>query len=111
MINERKEYVPTEEILVEVREALSSHRPGEIDWVTFVGSGEPTLHSRIGWLIGQVKRMTGLPVAVITNGSLLYLPEVRQELAAADAVMPSLDAGEEKLYRHINQPTPPRYHL
>lgn len=104
--NERKEYVPSEEILAQVREALRTHKPGEIDWVTFVGSGEPTLHSRIGWLIGQVKRMTGLPVAVITNGSLLYLPEVRQELAVADAVMPTLDAGEAKLYRQINRPHP-----
>jgi wyosine [tRNA(Phe)-imidazoG37] synthetase (radical SAM superfamily) len=106
MTNERKEYVPSEEVLAQVREALSAHKPDEIDWVTFVGSGEPTLHSRIGWLIRQVKRMTNLPVAVITNGSLLYRPEVRQELAAADAVMPTLDAGEEKLYRLINRPHP-----
>jgi wyosine [tRNA(Phe)-imidazoG37] synthetase (radical SAM superfamily) len=106
LTNERKEYVPSEEVLAEVREALSNHKPGEIDWVTFVGSGEPTLHSRIGWLVRQVKRMTALPVAVITNGSLLYLPEVRQELAVADAVMPTLDAGEAKLYRQINRPHP-----
>jgi wyosine [tRNA(Phe)-imidazoG37] synthetase (radical SAM superfamily) len=104
--NEREEYVPSEEILAEVQEALSSHESGEIDWVTFVGSGEPTLHSRIGWLIGQVKRMTDLPVAVITNGSLLYRPEVRQELRAADATMPTLDAGEAMLYRQINRPHP-----
>lgn len=104
--NERKEYVPSEEVLAQVQEALSSHKPGEIDWVTFVGSGEPTLHSGIGWLIRQVKNMTDLPVAVITNGSLLYLPEVRQELAVADAVMPTLDAGEANSYRQINRPHP-----
>ena len=104
--NERKEYFPREEILAEVRQALASHKPGEIDWVTFVGSGEPTLHSSIGWLIQQVKALTELPVAVITNGALLYRPEVRRELMAADAVMPTVDAGTPELYRRINRPHP-----
>ncbi len=104
--NERKAYFPAEDILAEVRQALESHQPGEIDWVTFVGSGEPTLHSGIGYLIRQVKALTDLPVAVITNGSLLYLPKVREELRAADAVMPTLDAGNAALYRKINRPHP-----
>jgi wyosine [tRNA(Phe)-imidazoG37] synthetase (radical SAM superfamily) len=106
LINERKEYVPSEMILAEVQDALDSHQPGQIDWVTFVGSGEPLLHNKIGWLIRQVKEMTDLPVAVITNGSLLYLPEVRQELLVADAVLPSLDAGTPELYRKIDRPHP-----
>jgi wyosine [tRNA(Phe)-imidazoG37] synthetase (radical SAM superfamily) len=89
-----------------VREALGCRKPGEIDWVTFVGSGEPTLHSGLGWLIRRVKELTHLPVAVITNGSLLYLPEVREELSVADAVMPSLDEGTAELYRQINRPHP-----
>lgn len=104
LINERKEYFPPDDILTEVRQALDAHQPGEIDWVTFVGSGEPMLHSRMGYLIRKVKDMTDLPVAVITNGSLLYQPEVRQELLPADAVLPSLDAGTPGLYRHINRP-------
>jgi wyosine [tRNA(Phe)-imidazoG37] synthetase (radical SAM superfamily) len=74
--------------------------------VTFVGSGEPTLHASIGWLIWQVKTRANLPVAVITNGSLLYLPEVRSALTPADAVMPTLDAGTPELYRRINRPHP-----
>ncbi len=82
------------------------HRPGDIDWITFVGSGEPTLHASLGLLIRQVKTLTDLPVAVITNGSLLYLPEVRRELSAADAVLPTLDAGNAQLYRKINRPWP-----
>jgi wyosine [tRNA(Phe)-imidazoG37] synthetase (radical SAM superfamily) len=106
LINERQEYYPSEKILAEVREALETHKPGEIDWVTFVGSGEPLLHSEMGYLLQQVKNMTDLPVAVITNGSLLYLPEVCQELATADAILPSLDAGSPKLYRKINRPHP-----
>jgi wyosine [tRNA(Phe)-imidazoG37] synthetase (radical SAM superfamily) len=106
LTNRRKEYFPSEEILKEVEESLNSHKSGEIDWVTFVGSGEPTLHANIGWLIRQVKKITDLPVAVITNGSLLYLPEVRQDLNAANAVLPSLDAGTADLYRLINRPYP-----
>mgnify|MGYP001551896703 FL=1 len=54
LTNERQEYFPKREILAEVHTALCEHQPGEIDWVTFVGSGEPTLHSEIGWLIREV---------------------------------------------------------
>jgi wyosine [tRNA(Phe)-imidazoG37] synthetase (radical SAM superfamily) len=106
LTNERREYVPVEDILLEAEQALKSHKSGEIDWVTFVGSGEPTLHSRTGELIRRVKELTPLPVAVITNGSLLYLPEVREELSVADAILPTLDAGNARLYRKINRPHP-----
>ncbi len=106
LTNQRREYFPNAEILAEAQTALANHQPGDIDWVTFVGSGEPTLHSGIGWLIQQVKQLTDLPVAVITNGSLLYLPELRRDLAAADVVMPSVDAGTPALYRQINRPHP-----
>lgn len=104
--NKRKEYYPRQEIVAAVRRALAAHKSGEIDWITFVGSGEPTLHSSTGWLIRRVKELTDLPVAIITNGSLLYRPEVRQELFAADAVLPSLDAGTPDLYRRLNRPHP-----
>lgn len=106
LTNERREYFPREEMLAEIEQALTAHKAGEIDWVTFVGSGETTLHSGIGWLIGEVKALTQLPVAVITNGSLLYLPEMHMELSQADAVLPSFDAGNAGLYRKINRPHP-----
>jgi len=106
MTNERREYFPPEEVIAEVEQVLASHGQGDIDWVTFVGSGEPTLQTSIGWLIHQVKSLTHIPVAVITNGSLLYLPEIRLELSSADAVLPSLDAGNAQLYRKINRPHP-----
>lgn len=106
MTNERREYIPCEAILAEVDEALCSHVPGEIDWVTFVGSGEPTLHSGLGEMIRGVKAQTSIPVAVITNGALAYLPEVRADLSLADVVLPTLDAGSEGLYRKINRPWP-----
>ena len=106
LTNERKEYYPCDEILAEVKQYLASHKSGEIDWVAFVGSGEPTLHSGLGWLIEQVKTFTNLPVAVITNGSLLNKRAVRAELNHADAVLPSLDAGNQRLSRRINRPWP-----
>lgn len=106
MTNERRAYFPREEILAEVETVLASHDPGEIDWITFVGSGEPTLHSDLGWLIRQVKKVTVIPVAVCTNGALLYDPQVRQELTAADAVMPTVCAGSPGLHWHIHRPYP-----
>jgi len=106
LTNKRKDYYPPGEILTEVRSALQAHKPGEIDWVTFVGSGEPLLCASTGWLIRQVKALTDLPVAFITNGSLLYRPTVRKALLAADAVLPTLDAGSMLLYRKINRPHP-----
>lgn len=103
---ERRDLFDVEEFLDSVRAVLESHTPGDIDWVTFVGSGETTLNSRLGEMIQGVKALTDLPVAVITNGSLLFLPEVRDALVAADAVLPSLDAGNAVLYRRINRPHP-----
>jgi len=106
LTNERREYFPRDEIVQQVKTALQAHRREEIDWVTFVGSGEPTLHTGLGWMIRQVKALTSIPIAVITNGSLLYRPDVREELLAADAVLPTLDAGTETLYHTINRPHP-----
>ncbi len=105
-VTERQTFFKNEDILTQVRETLDAHAPGDIDWITFVGSGETTLHAGLGEMIREVKSMTELPVAVITNGSLLYLPEVRQALITADAVLPSLDAGNPDLYRRINRPHP-----
>jgi wyosine [tRNA(Phe)-imidazoG37] synthetase (radical SAM superfamily) len=104
--NVRCEFFPPEEIFAEVKQALEIHPTGDIDWITFVGSGETTLYNGIGWLISQVKSLTPLPVAVITNGSFLYLPELRRELSLSDAVLPSLDAGNARLYRKISRPHP-----
>jgi wyosine [tRNA(Phe)-imidazoG37] synthetase (radical SAM superfamily) len=106
MVTERQAFVPKETILEEVRTALGADRKEDIDWITFIGSGETTLHSDLGYLIRKVKALTSIPVAVITNGSFLHLYEVRQDLSNADAVLPSLDAGSQDLYRRINRPHP-----
>ncbi|MDY7039789.1 MAG: radical SAM protein [Chloroflexota bacterium] len=104
--NERRDFFPPEDILAQVRDALEHHRPDAIDYVTFVGQGEPTLCASLGWLIRQVKTMTDIPVAVITNGALLCQAEVREELETADAVMPTLDAADQATFRRINRPWP-----
>jgi len=101
-VTKREEFFPREEILEEIKEALAANT--SLDWITFVGSGETMLYKGIGWLIGEVKKLTTTPVAVITNGSLLYLPEVREELLQADAVLPSLNAGSETLHLQIDRP-------
>jgi wyosine [tRNA(Phe)-imidazoG37] synthetase (radical SAM superfamily) len=77
-----------------------------VDWVTFVGSGEPLLHARLGDLLRAAKAMSDLPVALITNGSLFHCEEIRAEVASTDAVLPTLDAGTPDLHRRINRPHP-----
>ena len=99
---ERKEWAPTQEIMSQLKDRLDS-KP---DYITMSGSGEPTLHSSIGRLIEEIKGMTDVPVAVITNGSLLWLPEVQTELLQADLVVPSLDAPSEDIFQYVNRPHP-----
>ncbi|MGC8624857.1 MAG: radical SAM protein [Phycisphaerae bacterium] len=106
VVSARREYLPTNEILDEVQKALQSVPPPDIDWVTFVASGEGTLHHRIGEMVQAVKALSPFPVAVITNGSMLDQPAIRAQLAAADAVLPTLDAGSSELFRRINRPHP-----
>lgn len=98
----RGEYAPLDEVLAELAEKLGEG--GRIDWITLSGSGEPTLHSGIGRLIPEIRKLSPIPVAVLTNGTLLGLAEVREALAAADLVVPSLDAGTEEVFRKINRP-------
>lgn len=102
----RHAFFAATELFAEIATAIAEHEPGEIDWITFVGSGETTLFSRLGCLIDMVRSITDLPIAVITNGSLLGAAKMRRELASADAVLPSLDAGNEVLFRRINRPHP-----
>lgn len=106
LTNARRAYIRLPAILTELEAALAAYAPEELDWVTIVGSGEPTLHSQIGALIHAVKHLTTTPLAVITGGSLLYLPEVRADLLAADAVLPTLSAGSPDVYRAMHRPHP-----
>lgn len=94
------EYASFEEALQELQAKLAT-KP---DYITLSGSGEPTLFSRLGEFIDRVKTMTDIPVAVLTNGSLLWREDVREQLMHADLVVPSLDAGDEKTWRAVNRP-------
>lgn len=96
----RQDWTPLELVVGEVREALTT-RP---NFITISGSGEPTLYSRLGELIEAIRRMTSIPVAVLTNGSLLWDEEVSREVALADLVMPSLDAGTADMFARVNRP-------
>jgi len=97
----RESFYPKEDILAEI---IKRAKNSALDYVTFVGDGEPTLCQDLGWLIRQTKEQLQLPTAVITNGSLLFREDVRQDLKEADVVMPTLDAGNEKTFRAVNRP-------
>lgn len=100
---ERKEYVPVDEILIELTQFLKENTAP--DYITFSGAGEPTLNSGIGKIIRFIKsNFQNIPVAVLTNGTLLSSEQVRKELLPADLVLPSLDAATERTFRKINIP-------
>ena len=99
----RKEYIPSQEVLGELK-AFFSKNGSSIDHISLSGSGEPTLHSKIRLVIEGIKEMTLIPVAVLTNGSLLYEEEVRKDLIGADIVLPSLDAASSETFMRINRP-------
>jgi len=101
---ERREYVPTNEVLAEVKEFVEAGQ--KCDYITLSGSGEPTLNSGMGEIIGGIKSLTDVPVAVLTNTSLIIDRRVRQELASADLVIPSLDAATQQVFERINRPYP-----
>lgn len=99
---ERKEYIKIEDILAELDVKLGVDP--EPDYISLAGSGEPTLNLRISDLIEKIKGMTKIPVAVITNGALLWREEVRDALIGADLVLPSLDAADGAMFRYVNRP-------
>ena len=99
---ERRDLAPIEAIVGELREALAEG--SKADFVTIGGSGEPTLHSRLGELIDGIKGITDIPVALLTNGTLFERQDVRRDCAKVDVVLPSLDAGDEQTFRRIDRP-------
>lgn len=97
---ERREWVPFDAVVADLKERIAC-RP---DTIILSGSGEPTLYSRLGELIDVIRAMTDIPVAVLTNGALLWQPAVRAELRHASLVIPSLDAGDAAMFRAVNRP-------
>lgn len=101
---QRKDYVSINAVLNELEKKINEGL--EADFITISGSGEPTLHSQLGELIDGIRKLTPIPVAVITNGTLLSDPAVRRDCRKADVVLPSLDAGDSKTFKKMNHPHP-----
>lgn len=101
---DRREWVPTVQLLDELRQWRDAgHVPPDV--ITLGGSGEPTLHRGLEAIISGCKTLfPGTPVAVLTNSSLMHLPEVRRELLSADLVLPSMDTLIEAEYQRLNRP-------
>lgn len=100
--NKRQEFFAVSDIIDELKDNLSSKV--NFDVVTIVGEGEPTLYLKLGDLIDEIKKLTTKPVAVITNGSLLYDKSVQKDLSKADIVLPSLDSYDENTFKKVNRP-------
>lgn len=100
----RSRYVDPDEILRELERRVAE-KP-RLDFVTLSGSGEPTLSSDLRALIEGAARITSVPVAVLTNGSLLTDPDVRSALSGASVVVPSLDAVSRDAFERVNRPHP-----
>lgn len=99
-LDEPKEFVPASRLTLELEQV----RGVLADYATFSGVGEPTLAGNLGEAIEVVKSTLELPVAVLTNSSLMPREEVRQRLARADVVVAKLDAPTEGLFHRINRP-------
>ncbi len=100
---ERKSFFDPNTVLQQIEQALGNNP--ELDYITFSGSGEPTLSKDIGILIEETKRFANFPVVVLTNGSLLWDEQLQQELSLADVVIPSVDAVSENVWQKINKPS------
>ncbi len=99
---ERQHFVPVAEVLAEIQAVLDTEV--RVVYITLSGSGEPTLNLDLGRVLDGIKAMTDAPAAVLTNGSLLGREGVRAELAPADLVVPSFDAGTQEAFERVNKP-------
>ncbi len=102
---ERKEYILFNRVIKELSHYFENNP--DPDYITFSGSGEPTLNSRIGDVLKFIKQnKPAVPIAILTNGTLLSDPKVREEIKKADVVLPSLDAATTTIFNKINRPVP-----
>ncbi len=101
----RREYINESEILDEVKSFFENKPKGvKVDYVTFSGSGEPTLSSSLGRIISGLRKITDTPIALITNSSLLSNPSVRKDALSVDLIVPSLDAVTQDVFEKIDRP-------
>lgn len=100
----RREYVSTKGIQDELHEWLETD--GKADYITLSGSGEPTLHSRFGEILEFIRSNSKIPAVLLTNATMLYLPEVREAASIANVVKVSLSAWDQDSYKWVNRPSP-----
>ena len=99
---ERKEYFPTQQVIEELDRTLA--REEKIDYITFSGVGEPTLHSGIGTIIRHIKtNHPALKCCLITNATLLNDPDLLREIAPVDLLVPSMDGSNDEELFQINR--------
>ena len=100
---DRKEYIKSDKIRKELKHYFKNNP--DPDYITFSGSGEPTLNSGLGDILQFIKQnKPEVPVAVLTNGTLLFDAKVRESLINSDVVLPSLDAATQDVFEKINCP-------
>lgn len=100
---EKKEYIPANKIKSELTDYFKNNP--DPDYITFSGYGEPTLNSCIGEILNFIKQNKAeIPVAVLTNGTMLFEESVRKALLKADIVLPSLDSATPEGFQKINLP-------
>jgi wyosine [tRNA(Phe)-imidazoG37] synthetase (radical SAM superfamily) len=100
----RREFVSVESVLAELEDWQRT--AGDADFITLSGSGEPTLHSCYGEVLEFIRLKSSIPAALLTNGTMLHLPEVRKAACHADLVKVSLSAWDQMSYQWVNRPHP-----
>ena len=105
MTTERQIFYRSEDILKEVRKKVDAtvSRKEKVDYLTFVPDGEPTLDLNLGKEISILKQI-GIPIAVLTNASLIWRDDVKEDLMKANLVSLKVDAITEDLWMRINRP-------
>jgi len=107
--NERKEYVPTGTIVDEIKQFFDMERDkypalvADIDYLTFSGRGEPTLAKNLGKMIRAIRKIRKEEIAVITNSTLMHLPEVQKDLSLSNLVVAKLDACDELSFLEVDK--------
>ncbi|HPP93971.1 MAG TPA: radical SAM protein [Spirochaetota bacterium] len=103
LTTEIKDYVPVGDVIEELDSFLQ--RSPDLDVITFSGSGEPTLNKSIDIFINHLKsKYSQYKVAVLTNSTLLYMPEIRKKISQADMIFPSLDAVSSQVFEKMLRP-------
>jgi len=99
--NIREQFIDTERVKDELNRVLSV---AEIDFLTFSGTGEPTLAGNLAEIVNYIKKTYSVKTAILTNSSLLEDNDVLEALYAIDFVVVKLDACNQALFKKINRP-------